>query len=269
MNDKVIIEELTESDIDFPHQELVPKDLNIGKLAELAPEQMITLKANAINVQMPADIHTHRGGSLKKQEALLIDPHGTIKLILWEDDIDAIKDGDTYIFKNLRLKKNRLTGDSYVNPAKGFSKISQTEQFPPDTLNPPQSLPIELTTLSVNGEVVGVQKCSLNFCCLKCNKPVQHCKQNFVTCGHCSLKQKTSKCKKSWYVNALFNDGNKNITLNFYHEMVMKVIQMIVPDNQDTEDEDFVSDTFFELSSVRCTFNDRTRAVESIEKFSE
>ena len=79
------------------------------------------------------------------------------------------------------------------------------------------------------------------------------------------------------------NDGNKNITLNVYHEMVMKeicmyewyVLQMIMPDNQDIktiktqEDQYFVSDNFFELSPLRCTCNDRTRTEESIEKFSE
>eukprot|EP00794_Sanderia_malayensis_P002190 gene2190-2493_t len=269
MNDKVVIEELTESDIDFQHRQLVPKELNIGKLTEIALEQIITLKAKAFNVQKPVHIQTQRGTSLTKQEALLIDPHGTVKIILWEDDIDTIEDGGTYMFKNLRVKKNKLTGEIYVNPAKAFSKISRAEEFPPDTLKPPQSLPSELTTLSVNGEIVGVQKCSLNFCCLKCNKPLQQCKQKLLTCSHCNLKQKAAKCKKSWYVNALFNDGEKNLTLNFYHEMVMKVLQMIVPDKQDTEDESFVSDSFFELSSVRCTFNDRTRAVESIENFSE
>ena len=72
-----------------------------------------------------------------------------------------------YIFNTVRLMKNRLTGESYVNPAKSFSKISQTEQVPPDTLNPPQSQPMELTTLSITGEVVGVQKCSLTFCCMQ------------------------------------------------------------------------------------------------------
>eukprot|EP00794_Sanderia_malayensis_P004004 gene4004-4553_t len=157
------------------------------------------------------------------------------------------------MFKNLRVKKNKLTGETFVNPAKAFSKISQAEEFPPDTLKPPQSLPSELRTLSVNGEIVGVQKCSLSFCCLKRNKPVQQCRQKLLTCSHCNLKQKAAKCKKSWYVNALFNDGGKNLTLSFYHKMVMKVLQTIVRDKQDTEDERFISDSFFELSDAPST----------------
>ena len=67
MNENVITEEVTETDIYFKHQELVPKDLSIGKHAEIAAEQIVTLKAEGLNVQKPAD--TQRGASLKKQEA--------------------------------------------------------------------------------------------------------------------------------------------------------------------------------------------------------
>eukprot|EP00794_Sanderia_malayensis_P004003 gene4003-4552_t len=63
MNDKVVIEELTESDIDFQHRQLVLKELNIGKLTEIALQQIITLKAKAFNVQKPVHIQTQRGTS--------------------------------------------------------------------------------------------------------------------------------------------------------------------------------------------------------------
>lgn len=62
------------------------------------------------------------------------------------------------MFKNLRPKKNKLNGDIYVNPAKGCSMITPTDDFPADTLQPPQSIPAELITSNVTGEIVAVQR---------------------------------------------------------------------------------------------------------------
>ena len=259
MNDKVLLEEVAE--VDFEYRQIVPHEMNIGKLNIITPEQMITLKAKVINLSQPTAVHAH-GGTLAKVEGLLIDPHGTVKLLLWEADTDVVKEGKT--FKNIRLKKNKLTGELYVNPAKGCSVISDAEDFPPASLQPPQATPEELVTSTVTGEVIGIQKCSVSFCCFKCNRAIPPTKSVIITCPQCNLKQKSSKCRKQWYVNAVISTGDKNITLNFYHAMVVKVLEMALPDDINTCDEDVVSDMFFGLSSISCTYNERTRAVETI-----
>ena len=53
------------------------------------------------------------------------------------------------MFKSLRLKKNRLKGDLYVNTAKYISAISVAKEFPPNRLTPPQSIPAELVTSTI------------------------------------------------------------------------------------------------------------------------
>eukprot|EP00794_Sanderia_malayensis_P001490 gene1490-1649_t len=174
MNEKVVVEELSPSDIQFEHRETVSQeDLDIMKLSNILPEQLVTLKAKVINLQKQEEINTNTGAVLTKREALLLDPSGTIKIVLWEHDVTAISEGKTYQFKNLRLKKNKVTNETYVNPAKGISVISETEGFPVDALNPPQQIPDELIRASFTGEIAGVQKCVLNLLCLKCFKVIK------------------------------------------------------------------------------------------------
>ena len=264
MKEKVIIEELTE--VNFQHRQIVPTDLDISKLNAIAPEQLITLKAKVISLQKPVTVTTHAGTTLTKREGLLIDQQGTIKIVLWEADVTAIEDECTYLFKNFRTKRKKLTGEIYVNPAKGNSTFLPADEFPPETLHPLQSVPAELMTTSFTGEIVGVQKCSLNICCFKCSKAIECNDEAIVTCSSCNMKQKAKSCQKQWYVNAVISDGTKKFTLNFYNEMVNKVLQILDPQKQETHNEELVSDLFFQLPTVTCTFNERSRAVGSIEE---
>ena len=265
MNDAVVIEEL--QTLDFTYRSIIPQEMNIGKLSSLTPNQLLTLKAKVIKLQKPAEINQNSDNPLTKREGLLIDPHGTIKIVLWQNEVNAVENGETYLFKNLRLKKNRVSGDIYVNPAKGCASFLAADPFPEDSLHPPQEIPEELVTTTVMGEVIGVQKCSLSICCFKCSKPIEltSAKAAVVHCSHCDMKQKFSRCRKQWYINAVLNNGNTNFTVNFYNDSVRKVLEMAKPEEQETTDEQLVSDIFFELPTITCAFNNRTRAVESVE----
>ena len=263
MNEKVVIQELPS--IDFERKELVPEELNIAKLSSIMPEQIIDLKAKVINLQKSGKIRTNSDNPLCKREGLLLDPSGSIKIVLWESDTEKIEEGQTYMFKSLRLKKNRLTGDLYVNPAKDISAISTTEEFPPNSLTPPQSIPVELVTSIISGEIIGINNSSLNFCCFKCNKPVEASKRTIVYCENCNMKQKFQKCKKQWYVSAVVcSDSDKNVTLNFYNDIVIKILNEFSPENADTENEEVVDEIFFGLPTISYSYNERTRGVESI-----
>jgi len=43
------------------------------------------------------------------QNAVVIDPTGTIKLTLWENYTNTAKNGSTYRFKNLNERKDKFT----------------------------------------------------------------------------------------------------------------------------------------------------------------
>ena len=90
-------------------------------------------------------------------EGTLVDSVGSMKIILWEEFANAVVVGDTYIFKNIRVKKDRMTSEVYVNTAKNGTIIT-----PSDAFNTPLYTPLEQQKNYGNsnfvGKIIGVEK---------------------------------------------------------------------------------------------------------------
>ena len=266
MGDFVNLELLTPKDIAFQKKNVVPTDLNLSMLSSISVQQLITLKAKVIGLQDAQIVNTPQS-SLKKADGVLVDECGTVKIILWESDIDKVQNGKTYQFNNLRLKKNKFTGELYVNPAKGNSNITECEPFT-TTLDIPEDIPIELTTSTINGEIIGVTGVKLDHCCIKCNKPLQP--KKIATCDNtrCKLMQKLEKCKRNWYVEALIEkEDNGSIYLIFRHNCVTQAILLNngeeIPSNLSEEN---IANIFLSLPKLRIMFNNKTNVVQGITK---
>lgn len=105
MGRDVIIEELQE--IDFQKQEL-PTTMNVSNATTVCPGQEITLKAKVAHIY-PAKAVGKDNAMM--QNAVVIDPTGTIKLTLWENYTNTVNQGSTYIFKNLSVRKDKFTSE--------------------------------------------------------------------------------------------------------------------------------------------------------------
>eukprot|EP00794_Sanderia_malayensis_P017179 gene17179-18908_t len=234
VNDKLVIEEV--ESVDFQRKQLIPTELTIEKLTAIAPEQIITLKAKVINLQKVSKGKINTDNLLTKREGLLLDPSGCIKLF-----------SGKMMSKKLRKEEH-----------------TTAEEFPADTLTPPQTIPTELITSTITGEVIGVNKAVLNFCCFICNKPVDPDSKRIVYCQSCKMKQKFSKCKKQWYVNAVVcNENDAKAILNFYNEIVHKILEQFSPSNANTEDESIMEEVLVDLPVLTFIFNEKTRAMNS------
>ena len=168
MNESVIVEDLI--DLPFEKHYLISAEFNISVLSSLSPDQLITLKAKVVNLQKATTVSIG-GSKLSKADALLIDQHGSIKIFLLENNIETVREGQTYFFKKLCLKKkNKYPGDLYVNPVRANSSITVADSFPEDKLFVPQEIPKELITSEMIDKVTGVNKVNLQTCCYKCHK---------------------------------------------------------------------------------------------------
>ena len=161
----MIITALEQSDVEFQKRDLLPQDFNLSKITSVPSNQLINVKAKLTCLE-PAETVHFRDTTLQKANGLLVDEHGTIKIILWQDDISKVEDGGTYQFKNLRLKKNKVNGELYVNPAKHGSQITPSPSF---TTNPaePKDVPTEFVVSAVSGEVMGVSDIHLHYYCVR------------------------------------------------------------------------------------------------------
>ena len=190
MSDDVINQPMDDKDISFAKQEMIPSDLNLSLVTKITLNQLISLKAKVINLQKPQKV---ANGTLRKAEAILVDEHGSIKILFWQEDIDKIENDETYQFKDLSVKKDKYSGEIYVNPAKGLCLFTKCEAFT-GQLAMPQNMPTEFLNSQVTTDILGVADIKKEFCCLRCNRQVNP--QKIATCNNpkCNLKQKLSSC---------------------------------------------------------------------------
>ena len=89
--------------------------------------------------------------------------------MLWEEFVCAVAEGNTYIFSDIRVKKDNHTNEIYVNTAKTGTKITPSDPFT-EILPITEEKPNEHNSTTLTGEILGVNKvqCYLSYC--KCPK---------------------------------------------------------------------------------------------------
>ena len=150
-----------------------------------------------------------------KAEAQLVDPHGLVKIVFCEDDIKKVKDGATYVFRNLRVKRNKFKNELYVNPAKDQSEIEECASFS-ETLAVPADIPDKFVKCDIEGQILGVSDVKTSACCVKCEKPIKDESSSvIVVCSNtkCNLKQKATCCIKKWSLKPFVSAKEESTTL--------------------------------------------------------
>ena len=153
-----------------------------------------------------------KGKTLRKQEAQITDETGTLRLVLWEGDIEKITSGSTYTLLKAVIKSFR--DDNYVTVNR------QTVVNPTDQAVQRADEDIHVQELSeITGPATGVQVVQ-RF--LTCNRA--RCSNNMVIqpednsemikCTQCNLTQFKARCAVDLYATTLYaKPNNENITL--------------------------------------------------------
>ena len=86
----------------------IPSTFDLAMLKTIAPGQLITVKAKVTALREAKTLQTSRG-TLKMMEGQIVDPQGYSKIVFWEKFCDQVEEGKTYIFENIRVKKDSFT----------------------------------------------------------------------------------------------------------------------------------------------------------------
>ena len=117
-------------DTDFQHSSklLVTGIANtIVSLNEVAPEQLVSIEAEIAEVSGVKSVKTQHQGTLRKQEVLTRDTTSSIKVVLWEDNVNQLQKNKTYLLKNLEVKLTNK--EKYLNNLKD-DEFTATEETP-------------------------------------------------------------------------------------------------------------------------------------------
>ena len=76
----------------------VPSDkiTSLDLIKNAIAEQFVTVKVKVHSLGTVKKITTKLNKTLDKQEGILIDPSGQMKIRLWEDQVNSIETGETY-----------------------------------------------------------------------------------------------------------------------------------------------------------------------------
>ena len=190
MGAKVPLSEVTVSFAITP----LPSILNLASLTAVNENQLVTLNAKVTQLSGTKRINT-RYGPKKKASAFLVDPHGGIKIDLWEDFINEVTGSGTYTFANIRVRKDDFTGTfSVTTPNSSDCTITQCEPFT-QPLATPAELPETFLTKTVEREFIGVNNFNTYYSCCKCKTKITVIDLSTVKWLKCHRNQKLSKAR--------------------------------------------------------------------------
>lgn len=109
---------------DLPRTDLIRRQLNKKKrdnhcqlIRDLhAGMTQVNLKARVVEIPKPKLVYTRFGNYANVSNALIADETGTIKLCLWNEQIDSITEGDTIHLQNARM--TAFKGEKQLNVGK-------------------------------------------------------------------------------------------------------------------------------------------------------
>lgn len=101
----------------------------VGSLKDLKAGQLLTLTAMANNLGSIKELNKRATGEkVNIRECQIIDPTGSVMLVLWASFADNIVDGQTYKFSNLRLKSEN--GKVSLGTTQAGCSIEPCDPFP-------------------------------------------------------------------------------------------------------------------------------------------
>lgn len=222
MNSSVQLEEAKY--IDFKPRSMEATQ-TITTLSSANSGQLVTLKAKVVQLSAPKKIKT-KNGFLTKAEAFLIDPHGSIKVVLWENFATQLQEATTYVFTNLRVQKDSFTHQVYLSTPKTGCDINQTDPFE-ERLALPTQLPETFTTTTLKADVIGVNNYFSYHSCCQCNKKVTPEGSGFVKCTNCGLKQKFAMCTTHCNLKGLLKTDDGQITVTVFDKIIQEVFTLM------------------------------------------
>lgn len=173
----------------------------LESLANAVPEQLITIKAKVFTLGLVKKIITRNKQELNKRDGILVDPTGQINIVLWQEQVNSIEEGQTYVFKHIKVKDNQY-GERYVKPPKNSSTYSATvsrqhEEPLPDVNVLPD------TIMQTDAIICGVKYVTIFNACFACNARIIE-KNGQASCTKCRMSVKLQLCKSQCFMKVSF-----------------------------------------------------------------
>ena len=195
----------------------VEGETNAGKksclkeLLGLSLFQRVTIEVKVVRVEKALEVN----GGKKKQDILVGDETGTVRVTVWEEEIGKVKQDDSYRMSGMMVREFR--GCRFLSTSKEGSRIEAIadigdvkEESVEDEREYQSNQPLQLT----NARVVGVHYLDQYTSCLKCTAKVLPDQEDpeLGICSKCQMLQVMDTCKVQSSAQVLMRAGDSNGT---------------------------------------------------------
>ena len=237
-----------------PTESLTTPLVDISTIKTTSANQLVLVKATVKHLA-GAKMVKLETGPVQSQKCTLQDPSGTIKAVLWNEWVNSVENDKTYIFTNLRVKKDNYTNEIFVNTAKHGCRIEQCDNF--DEALPDVGPAItDMVTKQATVSIIGVKTLTKYNCCNACGKKVEGTGRT-VRCDSCKLKQKLSEENASWYARMFVQNSEtkEKFYLTAFHSQFIQILQLNDHELTPDDDEETITDVLLESDNIVITYN--------------
>ena len=175
----------------------------------------ITTKVKVIQILQTVTVHSGK----TVQEVLVGDSSGVTRCSLWEQDMDSLSVGSSYLLKNFEV--HEFASKKYITKARHGCEIIPIEDIG-DVADKPSEVQDEEIK---NAQIVGVPQLTKYKSCLRCKARVEPSDPPFGRCSKedCQMYQRYDICKIQLSVKLLFFVNNEQLTLSAFGQTLLDI----------------------------------------------
>ena len=186
--------EVTESERQFEIASEEDEQTTMDELCQLAPNSITSIVAKVKTVEAPVRIQCKsKAQQLAKQDCFIGDETGMCRLVLWEENIGTVVEGQTYKFKKMLVRQ--FSGINYLSKTEE-SVIEHADDIDEVNCDFVQHEDTTCTQKAVVGDIISVLSCEEYPCCSECCSKMEP-KGACGTCTRCGTMVRLSKCPTS------------------------------------------------------------------------
>ena len=154
------------------------------------------------------------------QEVLVGDSSDVTKCSLWEQDIDTLSVGSSYLLKNFEV--HEFASKKFITKAKHGCEIVPVPDIIGDIANRPSEIEDEEIK---DAQIVGIPQLTKYKSCLRCKARVEPADSPFGRCSKddCQMYQRYDICKMQLSVKLLFIVNGEQLSLNAFGQTVLDI----------------------------------------------
>ena len=180
-----------------------PKLITLDTLPSLPQYDKVSVNIKVLKVFQPQEV-----GQMKtcKQDVSIADRTAASTVVLWEEHVNSLKEGQSYHLANFHVKE--FQSRKHLSMPKQDFSITPIEMVETNITPPPDE---EHTTIR-NVTIIGVPQLDDYNCCMKCNARVEPLSPPLGKCTafECQMMQVYDLCKKQVSARVLLRYCNQD-----------------------------------------------------------